>query len=49
MVAAFALSGCIAIIGGMASIWIIILSLKFLRRQYLLFLNKQSQLAITIK
>jgi hypothetical protein len=49
MIAAFAISGCIAILGGLATLWIVFLSLKALRRRYQLYLNKQTQLAITIK
>jgi len=49
MIAAFAISACIAILGGLATLWILFLSLKGLRRQYQLYLTKQTQLAITIK
>ena len=49
MIAAFAISACIAIMGGFATLWILFLSLKGLRRQYQLYLTKQTQLAITIK
>jgi len=49
MIAAFFISAIIAIVGGSYTLYIINLSLKTLRRQYQLYLTKQTQLAITIK
>ena len=49
MIAAFVISAIIAIVGGGYTLWIINLSLKTLRRQYQLYLTKQTQLAITLK